>query len=277
MSSLSGYTTETEAGAEELPANRTEAGVYATERDAAERGLVALAMGWEYWLEESDGRVRLLVDARAWPVVSEQLAKYERESVGWPPPPAFAQEPAAPAEVLTPVLWGLSLLAAFAVQMARPDWAEAGAMDARAVLLRGEWWRLGTALWLHADIGHVLANALFGAVVFSPWLTATGRVRGWSLLGAAAILGNLGAAALHYPDEYRSIGASTAVFAGLGLLTGPRGRAGVTHRANEGLAVRRWHAWRRVDGAGALWRGRGARGRGGAPDGVLGGDDARGV
>jgi membrane associated rhomboid family serine protease len=47
-----------------------------------------------------------------------------------------------------------------------------------------------------------------------------GRLRGWLLLALAATAGNLAVAAVNYPGPYRSIGASTAVFAGLGLLTG---------------------------------------------------------
>jgi membrane associated rhomboid family serine protease len=65
-----------------------------------------------------------------------------------------------------------------------------------------------------------LANAVSGFFVFSAVVSTMGRLRGWLLLALAAAAGNLAVAALNYPGPYRSIGASTAVFAGLGLLTG---------------------------------------------------------
>ncbi|MGH7995008.1 MAG: rhomboid family intramembrane serine protease, partial [Opitutaceae bacterium] len=49
---------------------------------------------------------------------------------------------------------------------------------------------------------------------------ALGVGRGWALTAVAAGLGNLAAAAVHYPGPYVSIGASTAIFAALGVLTG---------------------------------------------------------
>jgi len=69
-------------------------------------------------------------------------------------------------------------------------------------------------------LGHVLANSVSGFFVFSAVTSTIGRLRGWLLLALAAAAGNLAVAALNYPGPYRSIGASTAVFAGLGLLTG---------------------------------------------------------
>ena len=99
-------------------------------------------------------------------------------------------------------------------------WEELGALDARAVLARGEWWRLATALFLHADLGHLLSNLLSGIFVFSAVLTTLGRGRGWLLLALASVAGNLAAAVLHSRADYSSLGASTAIFAGLGLLTG---------------------------------------------------------
>ena len=84
----------------------------------------------------------------------------------------------------------------------------------------GEIWRALTALFLHADANHLLANLCSGVFFFAVVLPAFGRTRGWLLIGLAAVTGNLAAAAMHYPDAYRSMGASTAVFAALGLLTG---------------------------------------------------------
>ncbi|MFT7301957.1 MAG: rhomboid protease GluP, partial [Akkermansiaceae bacterium] len=44
--------------------------------------------------------------------------------------------------------------------------------------------------------------------------------RGWGLILLSGFLGNLINAWLHFPDPFRSLGASTAVFGALGLLVG---------------------------------------------------------
>ena len=99
-------------------------------------------------------------------------------------------------------------------------WQKAGALDATAVFVSGEWWRLVTALFLHADASHVTSNALGGLLVFTATLSTLGWLRGWVLVGLASIVGNLAVAAVNFPQPYVSVGASTAIFAGVGLLTG---------------------------------------------------------
>lgn len=95
-------------------------------------------------------------------------------------------------------------------------WLDAGGLEAGA-LLGGEWWRALTALTLHADLGHLLGNLVFGSFLgyFAARHTGTGVA--WAAIVAAGALGNVLNAMLAGPD-HRSIGASTAVFAALGLL-----------------------------------------------------------
>jgi membrane associated rhomboid family serine protease len=116
-------------------------------------------------------------------------------------------------------------------------WEREGELDTRAVFDRGEWWRLGTSLYLHADFGHVIANVISGIFTFSAVVSTLGRRRGWLLVALAALTGNLAVAALYYPDPHFSLGASTAIFAGLGLLTGRAVRV-VRQAARRG----RWSA-----------------------------------
>ena len=66
-------------------------------------------------------------------------------------------------------------------------------MKPQALLAGGEWWRVVTALWLHADVAHVVANVVSGLFLFGLVLATLGRARGAALLLAAAALGNLGA------------------------------------------------------------------------------------
>jgi len=223
-----------------IPAGLVEAGVYATAAAGFDHGLVVLACGEPYWLMPEGGRFRLLVEPAEAGEVRRQLADYDAEAARTASRPTVPP-PARAAEIDTPLLWVTVLFTAYAGQCSWPEWTEAGALDAGAVFDRGQWWRVATALFLHADLGHVVSNALAGFLVFSAWLTTAGRGRGWTLLAAAALAGNLAVAAAHYPGAYRSIGASTAVFAGLGLLTGRAVRAigpfGRPHRWRPALVA----------------------------------------
>jgi rhomboid protease GluP len=204
---------------DERPADLVEVGVYSSERAAFDRGLVVLAVGRPYWSETSEARVSLLVEPEIAPRVREQLMRFERENVDWPPRP-LVETVTYPTDVITPLVWAAAVLAIFHFQATRPEWLALGALDAAAIFERGEWWRVGTALWLHADGAHVISNALSGIFLFTAVLKTFGRALGWLWIAVAAMLANLAIAALAYPTAYRSLGASTAIFAGLGLLTG---------------------------------------------------------
>jgi len=210
---------------EPVPADLAEAGAYPTAADGFDHGLVVLAMGRPYWLVPAGAGFRLLVEQEALGAVRGELACYDRESVGWPPPPPAAG-PARRVELATPLLWALVVMAVFYCQGLWPERLEAaGALDSQRVFDGGEWWRLATALFLHADLGHLVSNVLSGVFTFCAVLTTIGVRRGWLLVALASVTGNLAVAALNYPGPYRSLGASTAIFAGLGLLAGRAVRA----------------------------------------------------
>ena len=96
------------------------------------------------------------------------------------------------------------------------DWLSLGALDAAA---GREWWRALTALTLHLDQEHLMGNLLFGALAG----IAAGRLLGpgvaWASILAAGALANY-VEILIAPVAHRAVGASTAVFAALGLLAG---------------------------------------------------------
>lgn len=98
------------------------------------------------------------------------------------------------------------------------NWLSAGRVD--GVLIReGEWWRSITALTLHSGLGHFIGNAGFGAL----FGVMAGRVLGsgvtWLTVVLASGVANLFNTLL-LDSSHRSIGASTAVFAALGLVAG---------------------------------------------------------
>jgi membrane associated rhomboid family serine protease len=104
------------------------------------------------------------------------------------------------------------------------DWLGAGRLDASAVSA-GQWWRTVTALTVHVDLAHLGGNLAFGT--FFGYFV--GRYFGTGLGWLAVLLCATGANAMNawvQGAEHRSIGASTAVFAALGLLVAYTWRRG---------------------------------------------------
>lgn len=112
------------------------------------------------------------------------------------------------------VIWSLPWLENYAPWAT--DWRGAGVMDAARVGA-GEWWRTVTALTLHGDLGHLVANSLFGALFGLYAGRYLGSGLGWLLVLCGGVLGNLVNAWVQ-PDGFRSLGASTATFAALSLV-----------------------------------------------------------
>jgi membrane associated rhomboid family serine protease len=111
------------------------------------------------------------------------------------------------------------LLWAFAMTGGRADrspWFERGSADATRIMA-GQWWRAITALGLHADPPHVLANAVAVALLVPAVCRYVGVTLGLSLVLAAGAGGNLLTAAVH-GQGHVSVGASTAVFGAIGIL-----------------------------------------------------------
>ena len=113
------------------------------------------------------------------------------------------------------------------------DWLSVGSLDAAA---RGEWWRAVTALTLHVDQEHLLGNVLFGAVAGIAASRLLGPGVAWASILGAAVLANY-AEILMTPITHRALGASTAVFAALGMLSGMAWRQRLT------LRERLWYRW----------------------------------
>lgn len=94
----------------------------------------------------------------------------------------------------------------------------AGSADAERILA-GELWRAVTALTLHADLSHLVANATAGAFLATAVCRTLGGGLGALLIVVAGAAGNLLNAALNGAPHV-SVGASTAVLGAVGLLSG---------------------------------------------------------
>lgn len=85
-------------------------------------------------------------------------------------------------------------------------------------ILQGQLYRTITALFLHADLGHLVGNGV-GIIVFGvPVCTLAGTLPGLLMILTAGASGNL-ATALLYRTAHLSIGASTSVMGAAGILT----------------------------------------------------------
>jgi rhomboid protease GluP len=186
-------------------------------RQTMDWALVLASQGLEAVIDEgADGAGWGLVVAEAdYPAAVEAIRLYRLENRHWhwrQPLPwqglIFDGRVAA---------WGLLMIAAdWLGRLSRSDIQAAGCMD-NAAVRAGEWWRLFTAMLLHADVAHLTANLTLGVVLLG---LAMGRYGGGVGLLAASLAGAGGnvASLLVYPASQQSLGASGMVMGGLGLL-----------------------------------------------------------
>lgn len=112
--------------------------------------------------------------------------------------------------------WVMLIIFFYAWSETRADLRTPGRMDGSA-LAHGEWWRLFTATWLHADLAHLSANLVLGFLFLGLVMGRYGP--GVGLLAAyfAGVGGNV-FAWLVYDETQRGLGASGVVMGALGLL-----------------------------------------------------------
>lgn len=166
--------------------------------------------GWQIWVKDVDVDTALAA-----------VKRYFRENPEAAPsetPPPELPEP--PARTLTGI-WAALLLAAVygavTVNRATPLFVENFAASSEKILA-GETYRTVTALMLHADAVHLAGNligiALFGTAVCS--IVRPGPA--WLMILLSGIIGNAANAILHRTGHV-SVGASTAVFGAVGILS----------------------------------------------------------
>lgn len=188
----------------------------ADRRGLAESALVLTARGIVSHEVDVDGRWCLLVRADRAASAHAELAAYLRENA--PRPPATVLPTAAGvwygiAGYLL-VIWQHPLLEGFGIYGGSARYA--GRLAA-GLVRDGEWWRTITALTLHADLGHIVANSAFGMLFGLLLGRHIGAGVGWLLVLLAAAVANAINAWLQ-PEAFASIGASTATFAALGIV-----------------------------------------------------------
>jgi len=117
----------------------------------------------------------------------------------------------------------------------RADLQSAGMMDNKAVHA-GQWWRLFTAVTLHGDLAHLVANVTTGLLLLGLTMGALGPGIGLLAAFLAGAGGNL-AGLIFHAEIHRGLGASGMVMGALGLLT-----AQWLTLLRHGLTPRQWAA-----------------------------------
>lgn len=173
-------------------------------------------------VEHGETGWQLLVPKAKLEAACRELYRFTEENRNWPPllPPVRPM-----IENTLPTLSVLILLATFynltgldlTVMGRHPvDWLEIGNAHG-SLILRGEWWRLATALTLHADWLHLFSNLAIGGFFIIYLCRDLGSGLAWSLLLASGMLGNLANAEVQLPS-HSAVGSSTAVFGAVGIL-----------------------------------------------------------
>jgi membrane associated rhomboid family serine protease len=187
--------------------------------DCNERAFMLYAVGIASAIARDGAEFVLLVDRDDAPGAGEHLRQYERERLYKPPPPP-------PPPKLHPHAWVGSLgyaLVVIGVALAvsngfwRLDAFDVGELNS-GLVQTGQWWRVWTALTLHLDGAHLAANTVAG--IWFGYLASRliGVGNTWLLVVVGAGLANW-IEAYFGPSKHLSVGASTAVFTALGLLS----------------------------------------------------------
>lgn len=173
-------------------------------------------------VENAHNAWQLLIPAGLMLKAVEELRIFEEKNRNWPPavPPYRSMR-----ENSLSTLSVLFLLATFhnitrlnlpLFGHPAPDWLYLGSAKTHLIHY-GEWWRLITALTLHADWLHLVSNLTIGGFFIFLLCREFGSGLGWTLLLVAGTLGNWANAQVQLPT-HSSVGASTAVFAAVGVL-----------------------------------------------------------
>lgn len=189
-----------------------------------EWSLVLWAMGIPHDLRPKGFGWELCVSREHITQAQRHIVLYEQENS---PKPQVLRSPsqAGSAESVFWVLLALALWQAVAQQQVQAlgldalNWVELGRVDGRAMLDRQQWWRALTALTLHSGPEHLVSNLVFGGLFMHLVCRELGGGVAWLLTVAGAGVAN-GINVLVQGPGHLALGASTAVFAALGLLSG---------------------------------------------------------
>ena len=203
--------------------NWVSVGQYPTLREANDHGLVILAMGEACRVAANADQKEFQLQAEMHPAprIAVELDAYAAE-ISLPDKTVPTRKPwgrYAHSRVLCGY-WMLLLVSVYYCQGIDDSLIERARSSSVGLFQRGEWWRPFTAQFLHGDLMHLIGNLLVGAAFITFVVRSIGPFKGWGLTLLCGTLGNALTSWSYYPDHFSSIGASTSVFAALGILSG---------------------------------------------------------
>jgi len=186
---------------------------------SADRALVLTSLQIPHQLIDDSGSSVLIVPAQFSAQAVTELQLYDEENPPVHPKPVRKIEHQNAVPGVVAYVFVICLVAGMAgYSFFQSNWFVAGRVDGE-LIRNGEVWRLFTALTLHSGVRHLLGNIVFGVFfgLFAGRLLGSGIA--WLSIVLAAAAGNA-LNTLLLDASHRSIGASTAVFAALGLVAG---------------------------------------------------------
>lgn len=186
-------------------------------KECHEHALVLKAVGIAYQVHNNSGEFSLFVSEQDAARCLAEFDAYSRENRDWPVVDiTLPQQSGSGYGVYGYVAMLLIVAILSRDKMFGLDWYETG-MTQAGLIRSGQLWRTITALTLHADISHLVANTVIGGLfgLFVGQLLGNGLA--WLSILLAGASGNLMNAWIR-DANHTSIGASTAVFAALGIL-----------------------------------------------------------
>ncbi len=188
-----------------------------SERQAMDWSLVLVSQGIDATIERApeENSWQLIVNQPDYARAMQAIRQYRAENRR----PRWRQELPWTGLVfdwrsLLPLLF---LVFLFAVEASgRADLSDPGMMDNQAVR-SGQWWRLFTAVMLHRDLTHLVANLTTGLWLLGLAMGAFGPGIGLLASFLAGVGGNL-AGYFFYSETHRGLGASGMIMGALGLL-----------------------------------------------------------
>ncbi len=155
----------------------------------------------------------------------EQWEAYRKENRGWPPSQSWKNLKESGAKGALPLF--LFLVTSYFLQFSKSYQEQRSLLSEVAsiplkIFEDGEFFRVLTALFFHADGLHLLSNLVAGSIFLALALPSLGAGLSAASFFASGAMGNLLNASFYSEVPRTSIGASTANFGLIGVLTGWR-------------------------------------------------------
>lgn len=181
--------------------------------------LVLTSVAISHDIIQSDDGYSIYVAQHEATTASYHLSSYIKENKGWPPEKLSVEHPVSQGQPPTLLIIGALATFYFITGPWNPEtvWFSSGAGDSGAILYGQEYFRLVTALTLHADLNHLLGNCFLGGFLLHFFCKTVGSGIGLAALLLSSVLGNFVNVYLR-GEGHLFVGYSTAVFATIGML-----------------------------------------------------------